>query len=73
MCSCKAFYYRTCRKGHVKFEQVSTCFLVRVGWRTYCPNRILNGDDNAPRSFPSVDEECPQCASRRAAAAARKK
>ncbi|KAI5926056.1 hypothetical protein F4810DRAFT_657322 [Camillea tinctor] len=66
MCSCNAFYYKSCRKAHVKFVQVSTCFSVRIGWKTYCPCRILNGDTEQTRTFPVVDEQCPQCAARKA-------
>ncbi|KAI0102450.1 hypothetical protein GGR51DRAFT_290874 [Nemania sp. FL0031] len=62
MCTCDAFIYSSCPRGHCKFEPVSVCFLARIGLRKKCrQERIVNGHPNVIRSFPEVDGICDVC------------
>ncbi|RYP12487.1 hypothetical protein DL765_007286 [Monosporascus sp. GIB2] len=73
MCKYNAFYYQKCKKNHVKYDRIRQCWtnqlsLDAVNPALYCSERIVNGDPNVPRKFPSTDDICPICCPKEASA-----
>ncbi|KAI1269844.1 hypothetical protein F5Y18DRAFT_422799 [Xylariaceae sp. FL1019] len=67
MCTCNAYTYASCPKGHCKFESVSTCLSARLGLRDKCQEVIVNGKEGKLRAWPVIDGTCPECFPEKAA------
>ncbi|KAI0019405.1 hypothetical protein F4780DRAFT_780444 [Xylariomycetidae sp. FL0641] len=60
MCTCRAFYYKSCPWRHVYFHETQRCAPVKLGLQLDCVARIVNS--NGPHDFPVIATgTCPVC------------
>ncbi|KAI1337271.1 hypothetical protein F5Y15DRAFT_390794 [Xylariaceae sp. FL0016] len=61
MCECSAFYYAKCKRSCIKFVPTKTCLIPKLGLGEKCIQKIVNGNPNVPRDFPTTDDICSAC------------